>query len=91
MAAPNLGGQKTGIAAESNVSEVHDSRPVMIFRKIYEEKMQRMARQAKPDQARRNQQSSASAQMQNRQSRGVCRDTFNVAVNKIPGIYNEHC
>ena len=29
--------------------------------------------------------------MQNRQSRGVCRDTFNVAVNKIPGIYNEHC
>ena len=39
LAAPNLGGQKTGIAAESNVSEVHDSRPVMIFRKIYEEKM----------------------------------------------------
>ena len=29
--------------------------------------------------------------MQNRQSRGVCRDTFNVSVNKIPGIYNEHC
>ena len=21
----------------------------------------------------------------------MCRDTFNVAVNKIPGIYNEHC
>ena len=29
--------------------------------------------------------------MNNRQSRGVCRETFNVAVNRIPGIYNEHC
>ena len=27
----------------------------------------------------------------NRQSRGVCREVFNGAVNKIPGVYNEHC
>lgn len=29
--------------------------------------------------------------MHNRQSKGICRDTFNSAINRIPGIYNEHC
>ena len=43
------------------------------------------------DQTRRSQQSQIQAQVANRQSRGICRETFNAAVNKIPGIYNEHC
>ena len=30
-------------------------------------------------------------QLKNRQSRGMCRDTFNSAVNKIPGAYNPDC
>ena len=27
----------------------------------------------------------------NRQSKGVCRETYNAAVNRIPGLYNEQC
>ena len=31
------------------------------------------------------------AAMNNRQSKGQCRETFNAAVNRIPGLYNERC
>lgn len=50
-----------------------------------------MARTNQRDNARRSATASMSSHMLNRQSKGVVRETFNSAVNRIPGLYNEHC
>ena len=46
-------GVKT-IAAEVNASEVHNNSPGVVFRKIHEEKLQRMTRMNDKDNMRRN-------------------------------------
>mmetsp|Transcript_14724 Transcript_14724/g.19951 ORF Transcript_14724/g.19951 Transcript_14724/m.19951 type:complete len:192 (+) Transcript_14724:112-687(+) len=50
-----------------------------------------MAKLNQKDQARRNQSQAISSYQVNRQSKGVCRETFNPAVNRIPGLYNVNC
>lgn len=65
--------------------------PIAVFRNIQTEKQKRLQRLQKGDDVRRQQQSSIAAHMQNRQSKGQCREVFNSAINKIPGIYNDAC
>ena len=99
-AAHSTGRQLAGRGAQANPdvsvatateSQLATIRPVNIFQKIQHEKQARMARQNQKDQARRNQSAQMNSYQLNRQSKGVCRETYNAAVNRIPGLYNEHC